>query len=223
MSLNREVYLRAASFRSRVADARFRPYEWDFLASLDGSPVGKVLETIRIDESLLSEFIVEQERRGLIVAQRLSLVGYLAIAQPSTARALDAAVSGGDVHTYHPTRDPLPPASDAKPAADEPDTAYAMPTPINKPMPTLLMSAKPAVESIPTSDVSDLLDADNRARVTLAAYSPIGPTAEAIESELTIEPARPTAPDALLFTFSAETKPFWASRRPDADLVSQRA
>ncbi len=76
--LHREVYERTPQFEERVAGARLRTYEWQFLANLDGqATVGEILRRLKIDEATIAEFIVEQERNGAIAPRLLSLEEFL--------------------------------------------------------------------------------------------------------------------------------------------------
>ncbi len=93
--LHREVYERTTQFEERVAGARLRTYEWQFLANLDGkSTVGEILRRLGIDEPTIAEFIFEQERNGAIAPRLLSFQEFLespesepaAASQPEPAR-----------------------------------------------------------------------------------------------------------------------------------------
>jgi hypothetical protein len=76
--LHREVYERTPQFEERVAGARLRTYEWQFLANLDGqATVGEILRRLKIDEATIAEFIGEQERNGAIAPRLLSLEEFL--------------------------------------------------------------------------------------------------------------------------------------------------
>src|SRR5271154_6282412 len=76
--LHREVYERTPQFEERVAGARLRTYEWQFLSNLDGkATVGEILRRLGIDEATIAEFIFEQERNGAIAPRLLSFEEFL--------------------------------------------------------------------------------------------------------------------------------------------------
>jgi hypothetical protein len=81
------VYERTPDFEQRVAGARLRTYEWQFLANLDGHlTVGEILRRLKIDEHTIAEFILEQERNGAIAPRLLSFEEFLNSAEAETVQ-----------------------------------------------------------------------------------------------------------------------------------------
>lgn len=113
---SKEVYERPADFRVRVGAARFRQYEWQFLADLDGqATVGELLTRLGLEHAAMAAFIERQVENGIIVP---SLMTYDEFARHHGA----AAHVRPEPHTvaYLDSQQGLSPAAATGSAADVP-------------------------------------------------------------------------------------------------------
>ena len=76
--LLKEVFERTPAFNERVAGARFRSYEWQFLAALDGkTTAGDILRRLDVDEASIADFVAQQLQSGAIAPRLLSFDEFL--------------------------------------------------------------------------------------------------------------------------------------------------
>ncbi len=123
---SKEVYERPADFRARVGTARFRQYEWQFLADLDGqATVGEILTRLGLEHAAMAAFIEQQVQNGVIVP---SLMTYDEFAmhhgaathvrpEPHTAARLDLQQESSAAATGS-AADAVPAVDGTEPGAD---------------------------------------------------------------------------------------------------------